>query len=293
MKLSLNTPFIDEKAQVQRSCTSYQKSQLVSGASLWTWAQAPEATLLISIVCCLPPWRFGTAKDGGDYFLWWAGADGEEGSPGVVWEGQRSHWGRWRMSPYFSRPWGISEPHNNMWWSFHQGGMLDFWSLGGGFTPGDMTTLPRKTILADMPSTDKHCGSTVSLGQSRSSLSLLVMLSWASLFLPLTALSISNPFPARAHPCAAGHGPAPPLSWHLCPGWALEAWTAWAGPRRMGKFSVCLRHGKSFNRNSHSFVLHPSSVLTVPRGLLRRAGLKRPAALTHPPSRVISKISFR
>lgn len=42
--------------------------------------------------------------------------------------------------------------------SQYQGGILDFWSLGGGFTPSKMTTFPGKAILAGMPSTDKHCG---------------------------------------------------------------------------------------------------------------------------------------
>ena len=45
--------------------------------------------------------------------------------------------------------------------SQYQGGILDFWSLGGWFTPSKMTTFPRKAVLAVKPSADKHCGCRV------------------------------------------------------------------------------------------------------------------------------------
>ena len=67
MRLSLNPPLLGKETQVQRSCTSYQKSQLliISGASLWTWA-VNSRSHTPNFHCLLPASReVWKAKDGG------------------------------------------------------------------------------------------------------------------------------------------------------------------------------------------------------------------------------------
>lgn len=81
--------------------------------SLWPWAvNPPEATLLISILCCLPPCEVWKAKDGGITSWDGQGWVGRAGKP----KGAKRDTGAIEAGGEqvftFPIPWSILEPHN-------------------------------------------------------------------------------------------------------------------------------------------------------------------------------------